>query len=118
MQEGLITLRNQAEDKWKPYHSNLYDEGHAIVPFIIGGWTQSSVFVCFKQGTIYTVQIPRRGGKRFRENQSLPLPRIWEGNFDYSDSIDFSLDSNGVPNRRPKCDIDLICDTDHKTDKH
>ena len=29
--------------------------------------------------------------------------------------IDFSLHSNGVPNKRQKCDIDLTCDTGHKT---
>ena len=30
-------------------------------------------------------------------------------------SIDFGLHSNGAPNKRQKCDIDLISDTDHKT---
>lgn len=44
--------------------------------------------------------------------------QISEGNFDEHDSTDFGNDDSGAPsscNKRQKCEIDLTCNSDHKT---
>ena len=114
----LITMRNQAEEKWKVYHSNLYDEGQSCHLLLEDG--RKALFLSGSNKEPFTLyRYQEEVGKDF-ERISLFLCQDydfqkWEGNFDDSDSIDVSLYSNGVPNKRQKCDIDLICDTDHKT---
>ena len=107
-----IAIRKQAEEKWKTFNSNFYDEsqsyhllyedgrkalflpGSKKEPFSLGRY-QEEIGKDFKRITLYLC--------RDYDFQ------VSEGNFDEDDLDDFST------TKRQKCDIDLTCKSDPQT---
>lgn len=119
---SYATLRQQAEEKWKTFHSNLYDESQAYHLLLEDG--KKALFLPGSKKEPFTLnRYQEELGKDYKRITLFLCPdhdfQISEGNFDEDDDLtDFGDDDSDAPgscNKRQKCEIDLTCDTDHKT---
>jgi len=116
---SYATLRKQAEEKWKTFHSNLYDESQAYHLLLEDG--QKALFLPGSKKEPCTLsRYQEELGKDYKRITLFLCPdhdfQISEGNFDEHDSTDLGDDDSDAPsNKRQKCEIDLTCNSDHKT---
>ena len=115
---GYVTLRKQAEEKWKTYHSNLYDETQSYHLLLEDG--HKALFLPGSNKESFTLgRYQEEVGKDFKRITLFLCPefdfQISEGNFDENDLSDFENDGSGSPNKRRKWEIDLMCDIDCQT---
>ena len=116
---SYATLRKQAEEKWKTFHSNLYDESQACHLLLEDG--QKALFLPGSKKEPFTLsRYQEHLGKDCKRITLFLCPdhdfQISEGNFDEHDSTDLGDDDSDAPSyKRQKCEIDLTCNSDHKT---
>ena len=119
---SYATLRQQAEEKWKTFHSNLYDESQAYHLLLEDG--KKALFLPGPKKEPFTLsRYQEELGKDFKRITLFLCPnhdfQISEGNFDEHDGLtDFGDDDSDAPtscSKRQKCEIDLTCNIDHKT---
>ncbi|PFX15215.1 Protein HEG-like 1 [Stylophora pistillata] len=118
---SYATLRQQAEEKWKTFHSNLYDESQPYHLLLEDG--QKALLLPGSKKELFTLsRYQEELGKDFKRITFFLCPdrdfQISEGNFDEHDLTDFGDDDSDAPsscNKRQKCEIDLTCNSDHKT---
>ena len=121
---SYATLRQQAEEKWKPFHSNLYDESQSYHLLLEDG--KKALFLPRKKERKEPFTLSRyqeEQGKDYKRITLFLCPdhdfQISDGNFDEHDGLtDFGDDDSDAPtscNKHQKCKIDLTCNIDHKT---
>lgn len=119
---GYVTQCKQAEEKWKTYHSNLYDESQLYHLLL-----EDERKVLFLPGSIkesFTLgRYQEEVGKDFKRITLFLCPeldyQISEGNFVENDLTDFGNDATDSPNKRRKWKVDLTCEFDCQTNsKH
>lgn len=118
---SYATLRQQAEEKWKTFHSNLYDESQPYYLLLEDG--QKALLLPGSKKELFTLsRYQEELGKDVKRITFFLCPdrdfQISEGNFDEHDLTDFGDDDSDAPsscNKCQKCEIDLTCNSDHKT---
>ena len=118
---SYVTLRQQAEEKWKTFHSNLYDESQAYHLLLEDG--KKALFLPGSKTEPFTLsRYQEELGKDYKRITLFLCPdhdfQISQGTFDEHDSTDFGGDDSDAPSsssKRQKCEIDLTCNIDHKT---
>ena len=119
---GYVTLRKQAEEKWKTYHSNLYDESQSYHLLLEDG--RKALFLPGSNKKSFTLgRYQEEVRKDFKRITLFLCPeldyQISEGNFDENDLSDFENDGTDSPNKRRKWEIDLTCEFHSQTNsKH
>ena len=118
---SYATLRKQAEEKWKTFHSNLYDESQAYHLLLEDG--KKALFLPGSKKELFTLgRYQEELGKDYKRITLFLCPdhdfQISEGYFDQHDLTDFGDDDDDAPsscNKRQKCEIDLTSNIEHKT---
>ena len=115
---GYVTLRKQAEEKWKTYHSNLYNETQSYHLLLEDG--RKVLFLPGSNKESFTLgRYQEEVGKDFKRITLFLCPefdfQVSEGKLDENDLSDFENDGSGSPNKRRKWEIDLTCDIDCQT---
>ena len=118
---SYVTLRQQAEEKWKTFHSNLYDESQAYHLLLEDG--KKALFLPGSKTEPFTLsRYQEELGRDYKRIILFLCPdhdfQISQGNFDEHDSTDFGDGDSDAPSsssKRQKCEIDLTCNIDHKT---